>query len=221
MYKIFITEDGSHSVVSEQFGVSYHSRHGALTESIIVFLYAGYDYLRLEGYNDINILEMGLGTGLNCFLTALRSQEFSQKTNYEAVEAFPLPIDIWSKLNYPDIISPEHKNLFYIIHTEPWNIDTDIHTNFKLTKHHTSIEEFQTEKLFDLIYHDGFAPSAQNHLWENEILEKFYNQLRPGGILVTYCSKGSFKRNLKALGFEIEELPGPPGKREITRARKI
>lgn len=221
MYKIIITEDGSHSVISEKFGVSYHSRHGAVTESIIVFLYAGYDFLRLEGYKTIDILEMGFGTGLNCFITAIRSEEFNQKTAYHAVEAYPLPKDIWSSLNYPEIISHENKGVFENLHLCPWNEWTSIHNNFTFVKYHTPIEDFQTAHQFDLIYHDGFAPSAQEHLWERSILQKFYQMLRPGGVLVTYCSKGSFKRNLMEIGFLVENLPGPPGKREITRARKV
>ena len=54
-----------------------------------------------------------------------------------------------------------------------------------------------------------------------EILKKMAEGLKPNGVLVTYCAMGQFKRDLKSLGLSVEALPGPPGKREMTLARKV
>lgn len=83
-----------------------------------------------------------------------------------------------------------------------------------------AIEDIDADNLYDLVYFDAFAPSAQPELWTESIFASIFNAMKPGGILVTYCAKGQVKRNMKAVGFTIERLPGPPGKREMTRATK-
>jgi tRNA U34 5-methylaminomethyl-2-thiouridine-forming methyltransferase MnmC len=77
------------------------------------------------------------------------------------------------------------------------------------------------EGIYDLIYYDAFAPSKQSEMWTSEILRKVTSVLAPGGLLVTYCAKGQVKRDLAALGLTVETLPGPPGKKEMTRARRL
>jgi len=52
------------------------------------------------------------------------------------------------------------------------------------------------------------------------VLGKFFEALKPGGVLVTYCAKGQLKRDLNALGLVVETLAGPPGKKEMVRAVK-
>jgi tRNA U34 5-methylaminomethyl-2-thiouridine-forming methyltransferase MnmC len=108
------------------------------------------------------------------------------------------------------------------MHALPWGEKHQLTKHFSFKKLHEKIEEHLPEhEKFDLIYYDAFGPRAQQEMWELTILRKMYNMLKPGGVLVTYCAKGQFKRDLKALGFEVEALPGPPGKREMTRAFKI
>ena len=76
------------------------------------------------------------------------------------------------------------------------------------------------QNTFDLVYYDAFAPRVQPELWTEEIFSKVFSAMNVGAILVTYCAKGYVKRNLKAVGFKVESLEGPPGKREMTRAKK-
>lgn len=214
---IFETQDGSHSIFSQRYGVSYHSRYGALQESRHVFLEAGFIPLTLQ-HSSLRILEIGLGTGLNALLTALECEKRALTVYYEGWEVAPLPLAKAERLNYPEIVG--NAGLFSAIHRAPWRAQTALSPFFSIFKMDQSVEMLDRAEAFDLVYYDAFAPNAQPGLWELPVLEKVYRALLPGGVLVTYCAKGAVKRNLRALGFELEALPGPPGKREMTRARK-
>ncbi|MEM1124214.1 MAG: MnmC family methyltransferase, partial [Bacteroidota bacterium] len=92
---------------------------------------------------------------------------------------------------------------------------------FKFTKYLKRFEALDYDNQFDIIYFDAFAPNSQPELWEAEVIGAMYNALKPDGVLTTYCAKGDVKRTMKAVGFEVEKLKGPPGKREMTRATKV
>jgi tRNA U34 5-methylaminomethyl-2-thiouridine-forming methyltransferase MnmC len=106
------------------------------------------------------------------------------------------------------------------IHDALWEKNHAITTLLSLKKEEKKFQEIRNQNEFDLIYFDAFAPSAQPELWTEDVFKNMFNALKPSGALVTYCAKGQVKRNMKAVGFEIERLPGPPGKREMTRAIK-
>jgi len=90
-----------------------------------------------------------------------------------------------------------------------------------LTKINQDIRQYEPcESDFHVVFYDAFDPDVQPELWNKEIFERMYKSLKPGGILVTYSCKGDVKRAMKTAGFSVEKLPGPPGKREILRARK-
>lgn len=222
MVRPIITQDGSKSLVSEQFGVEYHSIYGAVEESLHVFICAGLQRLRLDNYSTISILEMGLGTGLNAFLTLAEAQRYpALSLDYHAIEAYPLDMAIVSELEYASYLQLDHcHDHFLAMHSakaeEVLQID-----NFKFSKQHIRFENLEPRQRYDIIYYDAFGPTTQAELWEEDSMRTMYGCLRPGGILVTYCAKGSFKRALKAVGFEVEALPGPAKKREMTRAWKI
>jgi tRNA U34 5-methylaminomethyl-2-thiouridine-forming methyltransferase MnmC len=218
--KIFETQDGSHSVFSEQYGVSYHSKYGAIQESRHVFIEAGLFY-KLPMLKALSILEIGFGTGLNALLTLLEAERHSAHIHYEAIEAFPLTLEQAHQLNYPAVLGlPDDDDRFLQLHLADWGQRQPIGPHFSLRKRHERFEAVEDDAAFDLIYFDAFAPSAQPELWEADVLARMYRALKPGGLLVTYCAKGVVKRQLKQLGFTIEALPGPPGKREMTRAFK-
>lgn len=218
---IFETQDGSHSIFSEEFKVSYHSKYGAVRETQHVFIDAA---LRFKAVlkKDIRILEMGFGTGLNALMTYLEAQKRNLYIDYTTVEAYPINNVQVSLLNYNEVlgVSEADKHCLQRLHSAPWNVKYAISDNFTLLKLHTFFETVEFKEEFDIIYFDAFAPNAQPHLWEEPLLKKMYNALLPEGILTTYCAKGEVKRTLKAVGFEIERLQGPPGKREMTRAVK-
>ena len=220
--EIFKTQDGSHSVLSHQFGVSYHSKYGAIQETRHVFVEAGLFQQALKK-SDMHILDIGFGTGLNAYLTLLEGQKRNLSIRYDAVEKFPMPEEQVAQLNYADQIraTEEEKQWFESLHQSTWSDWHTITPGFEFCKHQMDIQSVDFENRFDLIYYDAFAPSAQSELWEEPVMERMQRALVPGGILVTYCAKGAFKRTLKSLGFEVETLQGPPGKREMTRAIRI
>jgi len=214
---IFTTEDGSHSMRSAQFDEAYHSKYGALQESQHVFIEAGLQYLVDKGKTTISIFEMGMGTGLNVLLTLLYAEKHQIKIDYKTVEAFPI-LD-WSELNYPELLREKAAVYFDKIHLLSPMESKILSPYFTLTKFHQKLEELTFETAsFDLIYYDAFAPAAQEELWTEVIFEKLFSAMKPNGVLTTYCAKGSVKRALKAAGFTVEGIPGPPGKREMTRA---
>lgn len=216
--EIIVTQDGSHSVLSHRFGVSYHSRYGAIQESRHVFLEAGL-FTVAPGLGKVDLLEIGFGTGLNALLTYAEAAERKWTIQYEAVEGYPLELEQALSLNYPERLQvPELKSVYEHMHRQPWGERQEIAPFFALNKRKELFERLHyPDPAFDLIYFDAFAPNAQPELWDMPVLERMAQALRPGGVLVTYCAKGSFKRNLRSLGFTIEALPGPPGKREMTR----
>ena len=214
-----ITADGSHTLYVEALDETYHSTHGAIQEAVHVFINAGLNYFNKP---KLNVLEIGFGTGLNAFLTLLEDKKSDVEINYTGIEAYPLEEEIISQLNYVAELNSndEEKQLFEKLHQVEWGSHQKITGNFKLNKTKVELDKFATTEQFDVIYFDAFGPRVQPEMWTETILEKMYNCLVDDGILVTYCAKGSVKRVLKAVGFEVEPLPGPPGKREMTRAVK-
>ena len=172
--------------------------------------------------NSLSIFEMGFGTGLNAFLSAIIAEKSRISIRYFSVEQVPLEKDLWSKLNYSKFVKGDYSSLFKSLHASPWDNWVDMHPFFRLFKAKGKLEDLSWAELngYDLVYYDAFAPSAQPELWETSVFEKIYGILNQGGLLCTYCAKGQVKRNLKSAGFEVESIPGPPGKREMTRAWK-
>jgi len=218
--ELLLTSDGSHTIRSGHFGVSFHSRFGAIQESRHIFIDAALRYKAAQ-QSRLAILEMGFGTGLNALLTLSESIRRSFRIDYAAVEAYPLSPDLAGRLNYLEILrEPALEGAFREMHQCPWNTPVELSPDFCFTKWKTSFEEFRPAEQFDIVYFDAFAPDVQPELWETPVLGKMYDALLPGGVLTTYCAKGSVKRNLRSLGFIVESMEGPPGKREITRAFK-
>lgn len=216
--EILLTGDGSHTVFSSQFNAHYHSGKGAITESKVVFIQSGLEKIISLGSNTVKIFEMGFGTGLNVHLSHQYANQYKVKIDYTSIEAFPLKEDIWKNLNYITFLGDAGQ--FFDLHKQVWNQKKQVDPYFSFTKLHGTIEDYNEPETFDLIYFDAFAPGTQPELWEDPVIKKMYTLLRPGGLLVTYCAKGEFKRCLKRNLFTLESLPGPPGKREIIRATK-
>jgi len=215
-----ITADGSHTLYVEGLDETYHSKHGAIQEAVHVFIAAGLNYIQ---QTQINVLEIGFGTGLNAFLTLLAAEKTNAEINYTGIEAFPLEQTIISKLNYTAELksTDKEKQLFTKLHQVEWEGYQKITDNFNLTKTKIELADFKTSQQFDVIYFDAFGPRVQPEMWTETIFKNMYSCLVEGGVLVTYCAKGSVKRALKAVGFKVEPLPGPPGKREMMRAIKL
>lgn len=209
--------DGSHTLKVAELKEHYHSHKGALCESEHVFIKAGLEALQKD---EIRLLEVGFGTGLNALLSALNSSY--HHLEYHTLETFILEFETIEKLNYPELIGGENTGkLFREIHLSNWNELVTINERFSIQKIHKRLQDFESTELFDLVYYDAFAPHAQPELWDLSIWQKLFEMINTGGTIVTYCAKGQVKRDMKAAGFDVESIPGPPGKREMTRARKL
>jgi len=217
-----ITGDGSHTLFVPGLGEHYHSVFGALAESRHIFLEAGLKHIH-KYFDNIRILEIGFGTGLNALLTFIEIINSRCSILYTAIELYPLQEEVYSKLNYDELINhPEAREIFLRLHQSAWNQAVKQTPGFILHKMSISLQEYQpVEDAFDLVYFDAFGPEIQPEMWTEEVFEKMAFSLKKDGILVTYSTKGTVKRNLVNAGFRIEKLPGPKGKREILRAIKI
>ena len=215
--ELVTTEDGSHTLYVRELDEHYHSLFGAVTESRHVFIDAG---LRAAVGNQLNIFEIGFGTGLNAFLTLAEIQGSGKAVNYTGLEKYPLDKDILGSLNYASLIHGIEGNIFQRLHSAPWNVETAITENFTISKIHGDICQLEIPNHFHLVYFDAFAPDKQPELWTSEIFSRIYLSMLHGSILTTYSSKGQVRRNMINAGFKVEKLPGPPGKREMIRARK-
>ena len=219
--QLITTEDGSHSLFVPHLNEHYHSTHGAIQESLHVYIDAGF---RACSNKQINVLEIGFGTGLNAFLTLLEAAKNNISVNYTSLERFPLDIDIVKQLNYPQQLDEVSKaNLFNELHKAVWNETVEIIPEFTLHKIETDFsnpDNLTTYSHFDVIYFDAFAPEKQPEMWTQQIFDKLFSLCNINAVITTYCAKGSVRRMLEAAGFTVERLPGPPGKREILRGRK-
>ena len=217
--EIIITSDGSSTIHLPEWDEQYHSKHGAIQEAKHVFIKSG---LSLFSNKNISILEIGFGTGLNSFITFLEAPKFNLDINYVGVEAYPVANEEIEKLNYVSELNANNfENTFRQMHQQQWEIKNEITTNFTLTKRKQFFNEINDEHTFDLLYFDAFGARVQPELWTENIFKLMHNALKDGGVLVTYSAKGSVRRAMQSVGFKVERLPGPPGKREMLRATKL
>ncbi len=219
MNELRITSDGSHTLYSNTYGDCYHSMYGAVTESQHVFINNG---LHFTVKNPVTIYETGFGTGLNAFLTCLDAMKKKRSVIYYAIDKYPLEPHELASLNYANMLAKDNpdKEIFMQLHSAVWGKQIKINSAFSIFKIHSDASSYEPDFFIDLIYFDAFAPEKQPEMWTFEMFNRLFNRLNKGGILVTYCVKGVVKRVLKKAGFDIEKLPGPPGKREVLRAVK-
>ncbi len=218
--EIIVTADGSKTIHMPDWNENYHSSHGALQEAKHVFLKYGLDCFKDQ--KEVSIFEVGFGTGLNAILTCEAAEINQHNIHYDGLEAYPVSAEEIEALDYVSLFeNAESKANYLKIHAVNWDSNKVISPNFTLRKILQKLEEFSFEaEKYDLIYFDAFGPRTQEDMWQLSHFERLFHALKPNGILVTYCAKGQVKRDLKAAGFTIEALPGPPGKREMTRAWK-
>ena len=215
MYEIFIetTADGSPTLFLPERNEHYHSINGAVQESRHVYIEAGFNQCLK---NPIQVLELGMGTGLNVLLTAMEAERRGVQVIYTALEKYPLPEEIVEQLHY----FAEKSEWFQTIHSMEWEEAVVLTPFFTLQKIRTDFRDFSYSGKYDVMYYDAFAPDKQAEVWSQELFDKLFNAMNPAGILTTYCAKGHIRRMMQQSGFSVERIPGPPGKREMLRMRK-
>lgn len=210
-----LTADGSHTLFLPDMDEHYHSVNGAVQESLHVFIESG---LRQLDKDLIRVFEIGFGTGLNAFLTLKQTlANESLKIEYYSVERFPLDMELVRQLNY----GISYPALFNKLHEVEWDSLQSITDRFSLFKISGDSNTCIVPDGIDLVYFDAFAPDKQPEMWNQEIFNTLYEKMNVNGILTTYCAKGAVRRMMKEAGYAVERIPGPPGKREMLRARKI
>jgi len=224
--EIVITADGSSTIHLPEWDEQYHSKHGAIQEAYHVFIKHGLHHVchskrREESHNSLSILEIGFGTGLNAYITLLEAEKLDINVNYVGVEGYPVLMDEINQLNYTEELNPDNKDtLFHELHNVSWEEESHISSNFSIKKQQKLFHQIEDENTYEVIYFDAFGARVQPELWTETIFTKMYNALKEGGVLVTYSAKGSVRRAMQDVGFAVERLPGPPGKREMLRATK-
>lgn len=214
-----VTADGSHTLFIPEMNEHYHSVNGAWQESKYIFIEAG---LHAVDKPVIHLLEIGFGTGLNALLTWKELEEVltDKQVIYHSIELYPLSENLVSSLNYGELVWPEQKDRFQELHQAPWNQEVALSDRFTLHKIEGDSNQCAFPSDIDLIYMDAFAPEKQPEMWSQPFYDKLYAHAANGAVLVTYCAKGDVRRGMQAAGFQMERLPGPPGKRHILRGRK-
>lgn len=222
-----ITQDGSKTLYIPEWNESYHSQHGALQEAMHVFIQNGLE--KLNHLKTMNVLEFGFGTGLNALLSAIYAENHNKTMKYTTLEKFPVEESEIKVMDFDQILS--HKmsefleqtiyEIFMKMHQISWSNFHDISPNFQLRKMQTDFRDFVPKKsMYDVVFYDAFGMRVQPELWEVAIFEKIYAGLKPNGLFTTYACNGKTKRALQSVGFEVEKLPGPLGKREMINAWK-
>lgn len=216
--KPYLTADGSHSLFAPRFNQHYHSKQGAVMESDHIFIKLGLQPVMASRSGQmISVFEMGLGTGLNALMTWKAADESEQHIHYTSIEAYPIPVKTAGLFNFEKEVG---KIGLSALHESEWGGLLQLSPFFTFCKHRIFLQDFEPEVLFDVIYFDAFSPEAQPELWTEEIFRSMFRMLKPGGVLVTYSSKGIIRRAMQSAGFEVEKHPGPGYKREVVRAVK-
>lgn len=218
---LILSSDGSHTLFNPVLNETYHSKHGALQESVYVYIEHG--LLIFKERAKVNVLEVGFGTGLNALLTWNEAEELKLKVEYHTLEPFPLSNEITSQLNYPALIQePSSVERFKKMHECAWEEKVVLSEYFTICKYKATLEEkILPLNTFNVCYFDAFAPNRQAEVWAEENFKKVFDSLAEDGILTTYCAQSAFKRTLKAVGFTVESLKGPLYKKEMTWGRKV
>lgn len=214
--EIVMTEDGSHTLYVPELDEHYHSSFGAIQESYHIYIQNAFNQIKKD---DVKILEVGFGTGLNCLLTAIEAKKNYRSFSYYAVEKYPLSKEEIAQINYGKLL--DKQELFMQIHTKEWTFKDRWEIGFTVYKKEEDIRNYWHTDRYDLIYFDAFAPEVQPELWTVELFSELYRKLNKNGIFITYSSKGTVKQALREAGFYVQRLPGPKGKRHIIRATKV
>ncbi len=229
-HQLLTTRDGSHTLYSQGFQQSFHSMHGALTESRHVFLEGAKIQELFQSRKRVAILEIGFGTGLNWLMTKSLAIDCHVDLTYTGIDQEIPSADLLDELDYGNLIGiPPVATLF-----TQWRqtfAGSVPHGAYQIPDNHNPILNLligdaikiisEYSHLFDRIYLDAFDPKVNPDLWSPEFIQRLYYCLHDGGGLATYSAAGHVRRAMESCGFTVVRRPGPPGKREFLTAWKL
>jgi tRNA U34 5-methylaminomethyl-2-thiouridine-forming methyltransferase MnmC len=217
-FSMFLTRDGSYTLYSHALDERYHSVHGAVQESFHVFIRMGFEATVAE---PLRVLEIGLGTGLNMLLTWVEADLNERMVVYTALEPYPVPAPALEAMDHSGALEvPGRRAPFLDMMALNEGVVAEPSPHFRFERSWTKAQDLDVTEAFDLIYFDAFGPANQPEMWGADVFQRMFKALAPGGVLVTYCAKGVVRRTMQSVGFMVERVPGPVGKKEMLRARK-
>jgi len=168
---------------------------------------------------ETNVLAIEVAEQLNYYETALSEETaFERSREQLSSQQSPVPERGSNALTNPRVQNIRER--FLQMHSSPWNEDVAITPHFTLHKAQREVQSEVSDSHYDVVFFDAFGPPTQPEMWTPAIFQRMFRALKSGGILVTYCAKGQVRRDMQSVGFTVERLPGPPGKREMLRATK-
>lgn len=219
--EITTTRDGSHTLYSQQFDQHYHNPNGAVAESKHVFFVQSGLLDALTNRDQITILEIGFGTGLNFLLLMDYCQELNTETHidYYAVEGFPIDAETAHNLNFdqhlnnPDLA--EHLPPIFEGLSDGIN-HFDFSNNINLHLFKGMFDDFHPQNIqADYIFQDAFSPDVNPELWTGKTFKKLAEMSKNNIILSTYCAASKVQGALAWAGWNVAKTQGALGKREM------
>lgn len=214
---IKVTEDGSPTIYLPALKEHYHSVHGAVQESMLVYVERS---ISRSAKTNIRLFEAGFGTGLNAWLSCIEAGKTNKTISYHSVELYPVEKHIWKR--YIEFFNNDSWSaaVFNRIHQCEWDTEVDITRFFRLKKIYADLTTYIPEGLYDVVYFDAFGPKVQPEMWTKDVFSRISAMMAGSAILCTYSSGGEVGRNMAAAGLSVNRVPGPPGKMEMIVAVK-
>lgn len=218
------TRDGSHTVYSSRFHQHYHNPNGAVAESRYVFFEQTGLFEDLETRDELSILEVGFGTGLNLLLLTdyLKSEDLTTKVNYYSIEGYPLSAKTVAQFNYGQHLDyPETTSVLKEIFGRISKGMNHFALSRQVSLHlfYGMFEDFAPDNFqANYIFHDAFSPDANPELWTGDTFKKLSEYSAEDALLSTYSAASKAQGALAWAGWKVAKTQGALGKREMILA---
>ena len=214
---------------SYTFNDIYYSPDDGISESEHVFI-DGSDLVKrivsLSAGETLTLVELGLGTGLNCLLTAqawLQHRPPGTRLRYIAIDAFPMRKPMLQTLNarwtslsgltetlikrWPAPLPGCHRR------TEVFQ---DFSIDFWWEDAASALGDLASHgrRWVDIWYLDGFSPKTNAAMWSDTVFKAMQQLSRDDSVIASFTASGDIRRRLDNAGFSISKRPGFGRKRE-------
>ena len=223
--------------VSDKFDDVYFSNQDGLAETHYVFLEGNQLWERWVNYQEAHfvIAETGFGTGLNFFAVTTLFREFRQKhpdsplkrLYFTSFEKYPLPLDALQQahlayLQFSHLAQHLQQHWLnpiqgcYRFHFDETSLDLwfgDVAENLP------QLGDYMNSKI-DAWFLDGFAPSKNPDMWNEQLYQQMFRFTKPQGTFATFTAASAVRKGLENAGFNIKKRKGFGKKRECLSGQK-